>query len=178
MNNSVLIGATGFLGSYIAENKSVRICPLRFEDSQESWQDYADTVGPVDSVILLSRACRKQHPRRDKNTMLTEVSGVIKILQAFPNSHIVFLSTKVVYGLADDDVRPMTRNEITDYIDQSINNKHINTTVNLPNKAFVWKDLKKLSQEHQIYAQTKLMNERLIELCASTYTIFRVWDII
>jgi len=177
MNNTVLIGATGFLGSYIAENYSVKICPLRFEDSLEDWTKFAIDAGPVDHVILLSRACQKTPPRRSISTMLLEVEGISKILQVFAHSHIVYTSTKVVYGLTDDDVRPLSRKQITDTIMESINKKPINTTVNLPDENFSEGKFSDLGFEHQLYAQTKLVNETLIKNCASTYSIYRIWDI-
>ena len=177
MNNTVLIGATGFLGSYIAENHPVKICPLRFEDSLDDWTKFAIDAGTVDNVILLSRACQKTSPRRSISTMLLEVEGISKILQAFPDSHIVYTSTKVVYGLTNNDVRPMSRKQITDYLLQSINENPINTIVNLPDENFSESNLSDLGVEHQLYAQTKLVNETLIKNCASTYSIFRIWDI-
>lgn len=177
MNNTVLIGATGFLGSYIAENYSVKICPLRFEDSLEDWTKFAIDAGPVDHVLLLSRACQKTPPRRTVDTMLLEVEGISKILQVFAHSHIVYTSTKVVYGLTDNDVRPMSRKQITDCLLQSIHENPINTIVNLPDENFSKSSLNDLSVEHQLYAQTKLVNETLIKNCASTYSIYRIWDI-
>lgn len=177
MNNTVLIGATGFLGSYIAENYPVKICPLRFENSLKDWERFAIEAGPVDHVLLLSRACRKTLPRRTVDTMLLEVEGISKILQAFSYSHIVYTSTKVVYGLTENDVRPLTRKQITDCLLQSINDKPINTIVNLPDETFSESNLNNLSVEHQLYAQTKLVNETLIKNCASTYSIYRIWDI-
>lgn len=177
MNNTVLIGATGFLGSYIAENYPVKICPLRFEDSLKEWEKYAADAGPVDHVILLSRACQKTHPRRSISTMLLEVEGISKILQVFAHSHIIYTSTKVVYGLTDNDVRPMSRKQITDCLLESINRKPINTVVNLPEENFSERSLTDLSTEHQLYAQTKLVNETLIKTCSNTYSIYRIWDI-
>jgi nucleoside-diphosphate-sugar epimerase len=177
VNNTVLIGATGFLGSYIAENYSVKTCPLRFEDSIEDWTRFAIDAGPVDHVLLLSRSCRKTSPRRTVDTMLSEVDGISKILQVFAQSHIVYTSTKVVYGLTDNDVRPLTRKQITDSLLQSIHDSPINTIVNLPDETFSESSLNDLSKEHQLYAQTKLVNETLIKNCASTYSIYRIWDI-
>ena len=177
MNNTVLIGATGFLGSYIAENYPVKICPLRFEDSLEDWSRFATDAGPIDHVILLSRACQKTTPRRSISTMLLEVEGISKILQAFPSSHIVYTSTKVVYGLTANDVKPMSRKQITDCLLQSIHENPINTIVNLPDENFSESNLSDLGVEHQLYAQTKLVNETLIKNCASTYSIYRIWDI-
>lgn len=177
MNNTVLIGATGFLGSYIAENYPVKICPLRFEDSLEDWSRFATDAGPIDHVILLSRACQKTTPRRSISTMLLEVEGISKILQVFSHSHIVYTSTKVVYGLTDNDVRPMSRKQITDTIIESIKQKPLNTIVNLPDENFLEGKFSNLGSEHQLYAQTKLVNETLIKNCAGTYSIYRIWDI-
>lgn len=95
MNNSVLIGASGFLGSRIAELYNPRICKLRFEDNEQSWIDYGRENADADAVILLSRTCRKSTPRRDRETMLNEVSGISKILRAFPDTHFIFASTKL-----------------------------------------------------------------------------------
>ena len=93
MNNTVLIGANSFLGSRIVELYNPKICNLRFEDSESDWIDYGKNAD-ADTVILLSRACRKTAPRRDRHTMLNEVSGISKILNAFPDTHFIFASTK------------------------------------------------------------------------------------
>ena len=178
MKNTVLIGATGFLGSYIAETYSPHICNLRFEDSIDAWKSYASKNPNIDSVILLSRTCRKIQPRRDRDTMLDEVSGVTKILKAFPNHHFIFSSTKVVYGLVDNDIRTISRESITNYINQSLSGQFINTTVNLPDQPFNEITIETLGKQHQVYAYTKLCNEMLIKQCAKSYTIFRIWDII
>lgn len=178
MKNSILIGSTGFLGSYIAEEHSPRICNLRFEDSEDAWHNYAAKNSDADSVILLSRTCRKTNPRRDRDTMLNEVSGISKILKAFSNQHFIFSSTKVVYGLTDNDVRFISRKKITDYFVQSLSGQFINTTVDLPDQIFDIKDIEALGKQHQTYAYTKLCNEMLIKQCAKSYTIFRIWDII
>lgn len=177
MNNSVLIGASGFLGSRIAELYNPRICKLRFEDSEQSWVDYGTENADATAVILLSRTCKKSTPRRDRTTMLNEVSGVSKILRAFPDTHFIFTSTKVVHGLTTDSIRLTTRDSIIEQFSMSLSGKLINTTVDFPKTTFDKKSLTELELEHQIYAHTKLCAENLIKYCAKTYTIFRLWDI-
>lgn len=177
MNNVILIGASSFLGSRIAELYSPRICNLRFEDSDQDWVDYGIENADVDAVILLSRACRKTAPRRDRNTMINEVSGISKILKAFPNTHFIFASTKVVYGLTDDNIQQTSRDSIIEQFSKSLSGKLINSTVDFPETLFNEKNLNNLKLEHQIYAHTKLCAEHLIKYCAKTYTIFRLWDI-
>jgi nucleoside-diphosphate-sugar epimerase len=177
MNNTVLIGASSSLGRRIVELYNPRVCELRFEDSEQPWIDYGTENADADGVILLSRACRKNAPRRDRNTMLNEVSGISKILRAFPNTHFIFASTKVVYGLTNDSVQPTTRDSIIEQFSKSISGQLINTTVDFPETSFDEKSLNDLELEHQIYAHTKLCAEHLIKYCAKTYTIFRLWDI-
>lgn len=176
MNNTVLIGANSFLGSRIVELYNPKICNLRFEDSDSDWIDYGKNAD-ADTVILLSRACRKTAPRRDRHTMLNEVSGISKILNAFPDTHFVFASTKVVYGLTDDSIHYTSRDSIIEQFSKSISGQLINTIVDFPEISFNEKSLNDLELEHQIYAHTKLCVEHLIKYCAKTYTIFRLWDI-
>ena len=37
--------------------------------------------------------------------MMDEVGGIVKVLTAHPRSHIVFTSTKCVYGIAHEEER-------------------------------------------------------------------------
>lgn len=177
MINTVLIGANSFLGNRIVELHDPRICELRFEDNEQNWIDYGKKNADVDAVILLSRACRKTSPRRDRETMLNEVSGVSKILRAFPDTHFVFASTKVVYGLTDNSVQLTSRDSIIEKFTSSIKGELINTVTDFPEIMFIEQSLYDLELEHQIYAHTKLCVEHLIKYCAKTYTIFRLWDI-
>lgn len=177
MNRSVLIGASSFLGSRIVELYNPRICELRFENSDQDWINYGKENSDANAVILLSRSCRRTPPRRDQYTMLNEVSGISKILRAFPDTHFIFTSTKVVYGLANDSVQPTSRDSIIEQFSKSLSGQLINTVVDFPETAFNEKSLNNLGLEHQIYAHTKLCAEHLIKYCAKTYTIFRLWDI-
>lgn len=178
MKPLILIGASGFLGSYVNETLRPRVCPLRFEDDLMNWRKYSRDNSDAGAVILLSRACKKTVPRRNQQTMLNEVSGISKILDAFQNQHFVFASTKVVYGLTDNSVNPITRKTITENISKSLSGQFINTTVDLPESNFNQLSIDDLGIEHQIYAHTKLCGESLIKYCAKSYTIFRIWDII
>lgn len=177
MNNVVLIGASSFLGNRIVELYNPRICELRFETNDQDWIDYGIEHADADAVILLSRACKKTAPRRDRNTMINEVSGVSKILKAFPNTHFIFASTKVVYGLTNDNIQSTSRDIIIEQFSKSLSGKLINNTVDFPETSFDEKSLNTLGLDHQIYAHTKLCAEHLIKYCAKTYTIFRLWDI-
>lgn len=177
MNNVVLIGASSFLGSRITELYDPRVCDLRFEDSEQDWINYGKSNTDADAVLLLSRACRKSSPRRDRTTMLNEVSGVSKILRAFPDTHFIFTSTKVVHGLTTDSIRFTTRDSVIEQFSISLSGGLINTIVDFPKTTFDKKSLTELEVEHQIYAHTKLCAENLIKYCAKTYTIFRLWDI-
>jgi len=165
LNNTLLVGASGFLGSHL-RNLGATASPCRFEDSVEWWQ----TAHPkVDTVWLVARCCRKQEPRRDIDTMQREVAGIATICQAFPHAHIVYASTKSVYGYyGNDDYAPLSREQIGQYFLNATD--FLNDTVNLP--------LDK--QDKQIiptdyYAQTKLVCEAIIRKQA--HTIFRIWDI-
>jgi nucleoside-diphosphate-sugar epimerase len=177
MNNIVLIGGSSFLGSRIVELYNPRICNLRFEDSEQNWINYGKENADADAVILLSRACRKTSPRRDRKTMLNEVSGISKILCAFPDTHFVFASTKVVYGLTDNSIQYTGRDDIIAQFSKSVSGELINTIADFPEIMFTEQSLNDLGLEHQIYAHTKLCVEHLIKYCAKTYTIFRLWDI-
>jgi nucleoside-diphosphate-sugar epimerase len=177
MNNIVLIGDSSFLGSRIVELYDPRICNLRFEDSEQNWIEYGKKNADADAVILLSRTCRKTSPRRDRETMLNEVAGISKILHAFPDSHFIFASTKVVHGITDDNIQYTSRDSIIKKFLQSVAGKLINTITDFPETTFNEKSLNDLELEHQIYAHTKLCAEHLIKYCAKTYTIFRLWDI-
>jgi nucleoside-diphosphate-sugar epimerase len=108
--------------------------------------------------------------------MLKEISGISKILKAFPDTHFVYASTKVVYGVVDQ-LGEISRDDVIDKISESVAGKHINTIVDLPQVPIHVESLDSLSKEHQIYAHTKLCAESMVKYCADTYTIFRIWDI-
>ena len=98
MNNILCLGASGYLGSYLTDRFKCITTAKRFQWSADVWR--YDLAHQYDFVFLLARTCRKQYPRRDRLTMMDEVGGVVKVLTAHPRSHIVFTSTKCVYGIA------------------------------------------------------------------------------
>ena len=177
MSLPIVIGATSFLGHELIKTIECDICNVRFESAQEDWLNFANNKPATGHVILLSRSCRKTVPRRTRSTMLNEVSGISKILTAFPERHFIFASTKVIYGIVDE-IRTITRKEIVEYFSMTLSGQFINTIVNLPEQDSNSKSIDDLSLDHQIYAHTKLCNESLIKYCAKSYTIFRIWDII
>ena len=167
----LLIGATGFLGQHLASTYSPEIAQHRFENSEKDWKDSYDHV---DTIWLVARCCRKLQPRRDYHTFQKEVSGISKICRAFPHAHIVFTSTKVVYGLTDDHVRPVSRKALGKYFVDSQTYK--NQIINVPFSSNAYDiNLKNLNHDHRWYAMTKLACEQIIT--QQTYTILRIWDI-
>ena len=82
---TLLIGATGKLGTHLAKTYNPRIAHTRFEDPAIFWNHYQD----IDTVWLVARACRKTAPRRDRETKRTEIQGVRNIVDAFRDKHIL-----------------------------------------------------------------------------------------
>ena len=177
MNNILCLGATGYLGSYLTDRFKCITTAKRFQWSPDVWN--YDLKQQYDFVFMLARTCRKEYPRRDRLTMMDEVGGIVKVLTAHPRSHIVFTSTKCVYGIANEEKRPMTRQQIGDYFERVINGEFINKTIDLPNRddGMQISLNNALSDHHRIYADTKICDELLIKNCAKQYTIMRIWDI-
>ena len=165
--NTLLVGATGYLGSYLCQFDPV-IATTRFEDHEQDWQQYKN----IDRVWLVARACRKTEPRRDMDTFLLETQGVANICRAFPNAHIVYTSTKVVYGLTDDSIMGVSRATIAEHM---LNPR--GGTYDLPARWFQEKSIERLATHHQWYAETKLVCEGLVR-SRPMHTILRIWDIV
>jgi nucleoside-diphosphate-sugar epimerase len=178
MNNILCLGASGYLGSYLTDRFKCITTAKRFQWSADVWR--YDLAHQYDFVFLLARTCRKHYPRRDRLTMMDEVGGVVKVLTAHPRSHIVFTSTKCVYGVANEEERPMTREDIGDYFERVLNGEFINKTIDLPRRddGMHVSLINALSDHHRIYADTKICDELLIKNCAHRHTIMRIWDII
>jgi len=178
MNNILCLGASGFLGSYLTDRFKCITTAKRFQWSADVWK--YDLTHQYDFVFLLARTCRKQPPRRDRLTMMDEVGGIVKVLTAHPRSHIVFTSTKCVYGIANEEERPMTREDIGDYFERVLNGEFVNKTIDLPRRddGMHVSLNNALSDHHRVYADTKICDELLIKNCAHQHTIMRIWDII
>jgi nucleoside-diphosphate-sugar epimerase len=167
MKNTLLIGATGHLGSYLAKTYDVTIATTRFEDPVEAWQQYKD----IDRVWLVARACRKTAPRRDEYTRKLELQGIQNIVDTFKHCHITFTSTKCVYGLTDDSVLPVRAEHIGNIMCHDLYGIR-----NVPDNSYTEINLQPLGKEHRIYAETKLAAEEIIKT-ARSYNIMRIWDI-
>ena len=177
MSNILTIGHTGFLGSYLADRFNTQTWPCRFE-WQGAWWKYTAADMEIDTIFYCARACRKEHPRRDQETVLLDTKGIVKTFHAFPNARVFYCSTKVVDGWTDDWERPISRKEIGDYFERALEGAFRNETIHLPeqNKNEI-RHKNPLSQEHTLYANTKSIGELLVKSCAKDYTIFRIWDI-
>jgi nucleoside-diphosphate-sugar epimerase len=169
LNKTLLIGATGFLGSYLAEHYDVEIATTRFEDPKEDWLQYKN----IDTVWLVARACRKESPRRDRKTKELEIKGIANIAQTFSDCHFHYTSTKCVYGLTDNDIREIDRSRIGFYMCNNLNGTH-----NLPFTTINKINLNPLGEEHKIYAKTKLACEEIIRTTVKSCSIWRIWDIV
>ena len=167
LHNVLLIGATGTLGRHLANTYKPTIATTRFEDPKSDWRQYRD----IDTVWLVARACRKIAPRRDSHTMHREISGVRNIVDVFKHCRILYTSTKVVYGLTDNDVRPVS----VDHIGNLFMHPH-QGFMNVPDTDHATVDLTGLGEEHTIYAKTKLACEALVA-SAPRHSIYRIWDI-
>lgn len=169
LSKRLLIGATGFLGSYLAKAYDCEVATTRFEDPKEDWLQYKD----IDTVWLVARACRKESPRRDRKTKELEVKGIANIAQTFSNCHFHYTSTKCVYGLTDNDVREVDRSKVGFYMCNNIHGVH-----NLPFNDISKIDLSPLGTEHKVYAKTKLACEEIIRTTVKSCSIWRIWDIV
>jgi len=167
MKNTLLIGATGHLGSHLAKTYDVTVATTGFEDPAEAWQQYKD----IDRVWLVARACRKTAPRRDEYTRKLELQGIQNIVDVFKHCHITFTSTKCVYGLTDDSVKPVSVYHIGNLMCHSTPG-----TSNVPHNNYIEINLDPLGTEHRIYAETKLAAEEIVKT-ARSHTIMRIWDI-
>ena len=168
---NLLIGATGYLGQHLKDAYKPVTARHRFEHQVTDWTNSYDQV---DTVWLVARACRKQQPRRDYITFSKEVAGVATICRAFPNAHIVYTSTKVVYGITDNEVKPVSRQDIGKYFVNAKDYK--NQTIDVPFGPNVQDvDITSLSEHHQWYAMTKLACEQIVH--QQSHTILRIWDI-
>jgi nucleoside-diphosphate-sugar epimerase len=179
MSNIITIGHTGFLGSYLKDRFDTETWPGRFEWSSLWWSRAAeDYWADCNTIFYCARTCRKESPRRDRETVMLDTQGIIKTLQSFPTARIIYCSTKVVDGWTDDWERPISRKEIGDYFERALVGDYKNQTIQIPEHMERTTPIKKpLSHEHTLYANTKSIGELLVKSCTKDYTIFRIWDI-
>ena len=174
-----VIGSTGKLGSELTKYPETKICPLRFEDSQEKWINWFST-NKVHTIFHVARACRKQGIRRDTDTFLLELSGMQKLLNSVsPDTRIVYASTKVVYGLHGLDDENLTVSQIAaDFFDNKvgISNSPSHLEVSQIDTSKLLSDDRSYNRQHLVYVMTKLACEQLITVNCNNYSIIRLWD--
>ena len=73
----------------------------------------AEKYKHLDTIIILSRACRKKTPRRDERTMTKEIGGLAKILHAFHDKRIIYTSSRVVNLANRDRIAEVSRHDIS-----------------------------------------------------------------
>ena len=169
-----VIGATGKLGKALMSYKDTMACPIRF-DQADLFKEWFDKNKNVDTVWHVARACRPTGIRRDFDTFKLEQNAIMKLLRTrAKDCNFVYASTKVVYGITEQEVTPLPAHHVAEYfVDDGPG------IVNCPS----WKDHSEvntngLGKEHLIYAMTKLACEKhVIEKCKN-YKIIRIWDII
>ncbi|MDC3305008.1 hypothetical protein OAV13_00650 [bacterium] len=180
MSNIGIIGATSFLGSYAIDRLDAISINGRFEDSLETWQNLADTYNYLSTIIILARACRKIEPRRDAETMTTEVSGLAKIISVFNKKRIIYASSKSIDLYERSMFRPISREDITKQLEVASDGHLKNKIINLPNYRSIPKLIipnTETTDPDSVYAMTKICGEVLVKSCCRDYTILRIWDI-
>ena len=153
---TLLIGATGKLGTHRQKltTRELHIHDLRIPIFWNSLHD-------IDTVWLVAPTLPRLHQRRDRETKRTEIQGVRNIVDAFRDKHILYTSTKVVYGLTDDDVDPLSVHHIGNLF------MHAHQGIqNVPYKEVDTLGFSHLGEEHRIYAETKLACEAIVATAA------------
>ena len=142
----------------------------------------AEKYKHLDTIVILSRACRKEEPRRDERTMTKEIGGLAKILHAF-HKRVIYTSSRVV-NLANRD--RMLRFQDTKFhlwlrspVDHLRNMTiHLPSAVNKGLDHMIIPENVDSANPMSLYAMTKICGEILVKSCCKDYTIFRIWDII
>lgn len=180
MSKIGIIGATSFLGSYAVGRLDAVAIQGRFEDSLDTWQHIADTYHYLSTIIILARACRKIDPRRDADTMTTEVAGLAKIISVFNKKRIIYASSKSIDLYERNIFRPISREDITKQLEVASCGHLKNKIINLPNYRSIPKLIipnTETTDPDSVYAMTKICGEVLVKSCCRDYTILRIWDI-
>ena len=180
MSRIGIIGSTSFLGSYATDRLDAVSIKGRFEDSLDTWQKIADTHSSLTTIIILARACRKTDPRRDANTMTTEVAGLAKIISVFNKKRIIYASSKSIDPYERNVYSQISREDITKLLEVASNGHLKNKIINLPNYRSIPKLIipnTETTDPDSVYAMTKICGEVLVKSCCRDYTILRIWDI-
>ena len=184
MSKIGIIGASSFLGRYMTDYLDAYAIPGRFGWQENRWMEVAEKYKHLDTIVILSRACRKEEPRRDERTMTKEIGGLAKILHAFHNKRVIYTSSRVVNLANRDRVAEISRHEISLMVEVASRGHLRNMTIHLPSA--VNKGLDHMIIPEQVdsadpmslYAMTKICGEILVKSCCKDYTILRIWDII
>ena len=175
-----IIGSTSYLGQHLVNQLDGYSLDGRFEWSLDDWKKLARTYSYLRSIVVLSRACRKQEPRRDVDTMTSEVKGLANIVSAFHDRRIIYTSTKAIWKKEQRSPGRVDREDIGLMIDIASRGHLRNKIINIPtNKdgGRVYADEFDGEKPIDIYGATKICGELLIRNCCKDYTIFRIWDI-
>jgi nucleoside-diphosphate-sugar epimerase len=175
-----IIGATSYLGQHLVNQLDGYALSGRFEWSQDEWKKLANGHPHIKNIVILSRACRKEEPRRDIDTMTTEVRGLSNIVSAFSNRRIIYTSTKAIWKKEQYSPGRVSREDIGLMIDVASRGHLRNKIINIPtnkNGGRVYADEFNGEKPIDIYGATKICGELLIRNCCKDYTIFRIWDI-
>ena len=174
MKNIAVIGATGLLGKAMMTCDDTVACGIRFEESHK-FVDWFDEHNNIDTVWYVARACRKSGIRRDFSTFLLEKKAISNLLKSRArHCRMVFASTKVVYGLTDNDVCETSCQQVINQF-RNTGKKIENCPLQRTNNKIT---MLGLGKEHKIYALTKLMCESYIKKYCDNFKIVRIWDII
>lgn len=168
-----VIGATGTLGRSLMQLPNTVACPVRFENATD-YEKWFEQHKDVDTVWHVARACRRTGVRRDFETFMLEQTAMKTLLETrAKDCRFVYASTKVVYGITNDETTPLSADITAEtFADDETG------VVNFPR----WKNnhnvhIDHLSNQHLVYAMTKLVCEQYIREKCSNYKIIRIWDI-
>ena len=184
MSKIGIIGASSFLGQYMTDYLDGYALPGRFGWHERRWVELAANYKHLDTIIILSRACRKKEPRRDERTMTKEVCGLAKLLHAFCDKRIIYTSSRVVNLAHRYRTAEVSRHDVSLMVEVATRGHLRNRVVHLPTQINKGLDHMIIPEQvdtddpMSIYAMTKICGEILVKSCCKDYTIFRIWDIV
>ena len=178
MKNIAVIGHQGKLGSELMKHPNAIAVEWMFENHPSVIKQWFDDNPDVDTVWHVARTCRQLGTRRDHQTFLTELAGMLNLLDTRArNCRFVYASSKIVYGLggvSDDPEEVLPVDQVAEqFMDDKVG------TFNCPE----WQETTQinitgLDNQRTIYASTKLANEDLVRRYCSNFKILRIWDIL
>jgi|TARA_B100001094_G_C18094969_1_gene752523 nucleoside-diphosphate-sugar epimerase len=177
MKKIAVIGATGKLGKELMKHPHTVSVPWMFENQQETISKWFEDHPEIDTVWHVARTCRKVGKRRDHETFVTELTGMINLLQTRAREcRFVYASSKILYGFGGlshnkEEILPVDK-VAKHFMDDKVG------VFNCPE----WQDTRRinvsdLDNERTIYANTKLANETMIMRWCTNFKIIRIWDI-